>query len=135
MASVNAPCPCGSGRKLKRCCGRLHDGVPAPDAEALMRARYSAYAVGDVRFLVATTDPEGPVWRADTARWSEEIRAFCRMTSFDGLRVLSHEPGEAESFVTFHARLSANGRDVGFGERSRFRKVGGRWLYWGGERV
>ncbi|MFZ5480359.1 MAG: YchJ family protein [Myxococcota bacterium] len=131
---VNAPCPCGSGKKLKKCCGPLHSGVPAPTAEALMRARYAAYALGDVRFLVATTDPAGPVWRDDPA-WREEIRRFCRDVRFEGLTVLAHEPGEHQSFVTFRARLSSGGRDVSFGERSRFTRPGGRWLYHGGERL
>jgi SEC-C motif-containing protein len=130
---VNAPCPCGSGKKLKRCCGPLHDGVPAPTAEALMRSRYSAYALGNVRYLVSSTDPSGPVWRDDAA-WPEEIARFCREVRFEGLEVLSHEPGDDVAHVTFRARLSAGGKDVSFGERSRFTRAGGRWRYHSGER-
>jgi hypothetical protein len=53
------PCPCGSGLRYPDCCGRWHDGplrLQAPDAEALMRSRYAAFALrlgayldGDVR--------------------------------------------------------------------------------------
>ena len=39
-------CPCGSGATYGECCGPIHDGTAkAKTAEALMRARYSAYAV------------------------------------------------------------------------------------------
>ncbi|MGA4815597.1 YchJ family metal-binding protein [Pseudomonas aeruginosa] len=44
-------CPCGSGDPLDDCCGRYHQGHPAPTAEALMRSRYSAYALGLVDYL------------------------------------------------------------------------------------
>ena len=47
-------CPCGSGDDYAACCGRLHAGAPAPTAEALMRARYSAFAVGNLGYLLGT---------------------------------------------------------------------------------
>lgn len=49
-------CPCGSD-PLDDCCGRYHQGHPAPTAEALMRSRYSAYALGLVDYLRDTTLP------------------------------------------------------------------------------
>ncbi|HAW61148.1 MAG TPA: hypothetical protein DCX26_02290, partial [Pseudomonas sp.] len=48
-------CPCGSGDALAECCGRYHAGVAAPSAELLMRSRYSAYVLGLVDYLQATT--------------------------------------------------------------------------------
>jgi SEC-C motif-containing protein len=50
-------CPCGSGRVLDECCGRYHAGEAAPDAEALMRSRYSAYVLGLEDYLRATWHP------------------------------------------------------------------------------
>ena len=41
-------CDCGSGRPYERCCGPLHAGAPAPDAEALwplLAARLPSNAV------------------------------------------------------------------------------------------
>jgi SEC-C motif-containing protein len=38
------PCPCGSATAYADCCGRFHTGpqqLQAPDAERLMRSRYS----------------------------------------------------------------------------------------------
>ena len=51
-------CPCGTGRAPAACCGRYHAGEPAPDAEALMRSRYSAYVLGDSGYLRATWHPD-----------------------------------------------------------------------------
>jgi len=50
-------CPCGSGIALDDCCGKWHQGQPAPSAERLMRSRYSAYTLGLIDYLVATTLP------------------------------------------------------------------------------
>ncbi len=54
-------CPCGSAAYAD-CCGPLHAGrgsgrVTAPTAEALMRSRYSAFAVGDSAYLLLTWHP------------------------------------------------------------------------------
>ena len=52
---TDGPCPCGGLQGYDDCCGRLHRGVAhAPTAEALMRARYSAFVVGDVAYLRET---------------------------------------------------------------------------------
>ncbi|MEW6591822.1 MAG: SEC-C metal-binding domain-containing protein, partial [Pseudomonadota bacterium] len=45
-SAAMSACPCGSGRLLEQCCARYHAGEAAPDAEALMRSRYSAYVFG-----------------------------------------------------------------------------------------
>ncbi len=51
-------CPCGSGKSLDTCCGPLLAGAPAPTAEALMRSRYTAYALGNIAYVAATHAPE-----------------------------------------------------------------------------
>lgn len=47
-----AAAACGSHQA---CCGRYHAGALAPTPEALLRARFSAYAMQNVDYLVATT--------------------------------------------------------------------------------
>jgi SEC-C motif-containing protein len=45
-------CPCGSARPCAACCGRFHAGPlhqQAPDAQALMRSRCSAFVREDGR--------------------------------------------------------------------------------------
>ena len=59
-AGGGSACPCGSGLPYAGCCGPLHQGERvAETAEALMRSRYSAFAVGDVAYLVRTWHPAG----------------------------------------------------------------------------
>ncbi len=137
LPSRNAPCPCGSGRKAKTCCGPVLEGAPAAGPEALMRSRYTAYACGHLRHLVATTAPESPHFGADEVRWREELRAFCEGVSFDGLEVRAASQDGDRGEVTFFATLRrrADGVDVSFGERSRFVRRGGRWLYVDGDPV
>ncbi|MCW3040562.1 MAG: hypothetical protein JWM31_2467, partial [Solirubrobacterales bacterium] len=57
-----AVCPCGSGAAFAACCGELHrrrgsGRAAAPTAAALMRSRYSAFAVGDPVYLLASWHP------------------------------------------------------------------------------
>ena len=49
-------CPCGSGRAYGACCGRFHGGEEPPDAEALMRSRFAAFARGEYEYLWRTLD-------------------------------------------------------------------------------
>lgn len=128
--SANAPCPCGSGIKFKRCCRPLHNGAAAPTPEALMRSRYAAYAVGDVDYVMATTDPEGPVFRQDRAAWADDLRLFARLTTFERLGIREVSPiTDEHGEVRFFAQLRRGGDDVSFEERSLFRHSGGRWYY------
>ena len=48
------PCPCGSGSAFDDCCGPYLGGAPAPTAVALMRSRYTAFALGDEDHLFRT---------------------------------------------------------------------------------
>lgn len=132
--SANAPCPCGRDAKLKRCCGPVHEGRPASPPE-LVRARYTAYVLGKVRFLVDTTHPSAPHVQTDRAAWRAELQEYCKRVSFTGLEIHAHEVDEArgEAFVTFTVAMAIDGRDAGFRERSRFLREGNRWLYASGE--
>jgi SEC-C motif-containing protein len=52
------PCPCGLPADYAACCGRFHAGEAAPDAEHLMRSRYSAYVRGLADYLRQTWHPD-----------------------------------------------------------------------------
>lgn len=123
--SPNAPCPCYSGSKYKKCCRPYHDGTPAPTPEALMRSRYSAYALGNTAHIMRTTHPDSPHWRANATAWKASLDAFSVNTEFAGLEILATD----ETTVTFQATLFQNGQDASYTERSLFAQVDGRWLY------
>ncbi|MSQ04098.1 MAG: hypothetical protein EXR71_19785 [Myxococcales bacterium] len=100
-----------------------------------MRSRYTAYAVGDIAYVMRTTDPTGPCGRADTQAWAAEVRQFSASVSFDGLDVRAASASGDSGQVTFFARLTHTGADVSFGERSRFVRRDGQWLYVDGDRL
>lgn len=131
-----AICPCGgrpAGAAYARCCGRYLDdlaGTPAPDAEALMRSRYSAFVHGDTAYLRATWHPSK---RPDTLTLDAGVQWL-------GLAVRRHEvQGADHATVEFVARSRSPGGGPAqrLHERSRFvrERVGGqwRWFYLGGE--
>jgi SEC-C motif-containing protein len=119
-------CPCGSGRALESCCGRYHAGEPAPDAESLMRSRYSAYVLGLENYLRAT-------WLPATCPATLGLDATPR-PHWLGLAVKAHTPLDAtHATVEFVARYKLNGRAFKLHETSRFERVDGRWLYVEGE--
>ena len=123
-------CPCHSSLSYKECCRPYHLGELPPTALAQMRARYSAYALGLVDYIVKTTHPSHPECKdRPLAEWRLNIERFSKQTAFDGLKILDFSEDEAKGTVTFTAILSSNGDDLTFSEMSYFEKKGGRWLY------
>ncbi len=124
-------CPCGRrdarGRPLSfgGCCGRW-GAVPAPDAESLMRSRYSAFVRGDTGYLLAT-------WHPSTRPASLDLEPGLRWL---GLEVRLHrETGEGRAEVEFVARSRPAGPGPAqrLHERSRFVREDGRWYYLDGD--
>lgn len=124
--SFAAACPCGSGAAYVGCCGPLHDGLPAPTAEILMRSRYAAYVLGRTDYLLRTWHPRT---RPDPLE--------APSVSWLGLRVLSVQaggPGDDTGTVEFEAHFTAPGTGDGtLHETSRFERRGGRWVYVDGD--
>jgi SEC-C motif-containing protein len=100
-------------------------GRQAQSPEALMRSRYSAYALALVEYIIDTTHPDSPQAESDRAAWRRSIEHFCRTTRFAGLTILAVDDDK----VTFRASLFVGPDDVSFTERSLFRRSEGRWLY------
>lgn len=116
-------CPCGSGRSYAACCRPAHDGtLPPPTPETLMRARYSAFALGDAAFVRRT--------------WHPEHRP-ADLNLDDGTRYLGLKIHDAQGDeVEFTVRLRAPGQAPGsFRERSRFARLDGEWVYVDGDFV
>ncbi len=133
QAGGNDPCPCHSGAKHRSCCGPFHEGAPAPTPEALMRSRYSAYALGKTGYLMDTTDPDGPHAQEDRGVWARELAEFARRTRFVGLEINGSGSTGDDGWVSFRAILTQGRRDASFAERSRFVRRDGRWLYVSGD--
>lgn len=118
-------CPCGRGAAFAVCCGRyIGTQVPAPDAESLMRSRYTAFVRGDVAHLLAT-------WHASTRPASMDVDERVKWL---GLEVKRHTPiDEDHAEVAFVARSRLQGRGQRLHERSRFVREDGHWFYVDGD--
>ena len=125
-------CPCGRvNAKSKalhygQCCGQwLEEGLPAPDAHALMRSRYSAYCLERTSYLLRT-------WHASTR--PAEL-TFVTRVKWLGLQVRRHRVLDADhADVEFVARQrEPGGRAVRLHEHSHFVREDGRWYYVDGD--
>jgi len=124
MMSINSKCPCGSKEKYKKCCKTYHDGRVPKNALLLMKSRYSAYALGDAKYIQKTAKNQDDL---------QSIKDFSDATTFQKLDIISFEDGETEAFVTFRATLHIKGKDNSFSEKSKFVKENDRWYYVDGE--
>ena len=120
-------CPCGTERPIAECCGRYLAGEPAPTAEALMRSRYTAYVEHDIDYIVETHDPERrrDLEPEEASRWSRESKWL-------GLTIVDSQLGgveDEEGEVEFIAEWSRDGDEFAHHERSRFRRIAGRWHF------
>ncbi len=119
-------CPCGSGHTYGSCCARLHDGEPAPTAEALMRSRYSAFVVGDVDHLLRSWHP----------RTRPQELSLPRGVIWLGLevgRVTGGGPEADVGTVELTATSRLGGRTHVQHEVSRFERRRGTWVYVDGD--
>lgn len=127
MAKKNArtfdSCPCGSGKSLTDCCARWFVAHNAPDAESLMRSRYTAYSLGMVDYLLAT-------WHESKCPNNLELEEDMRWIGLKIVDCQAGKPGDDSGVVQFVARYKAtNGRAGRMEERSRFVFEQGRWFY------
>ena len=124
---ADPPCPCGLPARLSACCGRWHAGplrLQAPDAEALMRSRYSAYVLRLADYLLAT-------WHQNTRPPALDFEPGQRWL---GLQVLRHERHRDDlATVAFIARSKVAGRAQQLAETSRFVRESGQWFYVDGD--
>ncbi|WP_436887697.1 YchJ family protein [Nocardiopsis dassonvillei] len=117
-----APCPCGGG-EYGSCCGPAHRGDrAAATAEALMRSRYSAFAVGDRAYLERT-------WHPDTRPARVEADPDTEWTGLEILETGGGTPFHTEGTVRFRARYREGGRAGEMVEHSRFVRLEGAWVY------
>lgn len=127
---MTQPCPCYSGQPYTSCCQSFHLGKLQPSPTQLMRARYAAYALGNVRFILQTERPEPARSVQETADQRRAITVFCQGTQFLGLHILAaNQLDENQATVTFQATLLQEGQDASFTEQSLFRRHQGRWFY------
>ena len=131
MTQPAIPCPCGLPAAYADCCGRWHHGpqfLQAPDAQTLMRSRYSAYVLRREDYLLAT-------WHPDTRPASLRLTAQQPVPTWLGLEIRRAQAADDDhATVEFVARYRlGGGRAQRQHETSRFVRENGRWHYLDGE--
>lgn len=138
--SSAAPCPCGSGSELRHCCGPvIADPSAAQTAEQLMRSRYTAFATGEARHLLASHKASAGQF---SDRQVEQLKAEMIGQEWLGLRILDSEQGQNPDktgiveFTAYYRDTSEANQGPNIGqlhERSRFVREKDGWLYLDGE--
>ncbi|WP_341236615.1 YchJ family metal-binding protein [uncultured Limnobacter sp.] len=120
-------CPCGKG-SYASCCEPFHINVALPPtAEALMRSRYSAYAMGLSDYVLST-------WHASTRPNQLDLQQELAQGQWLGLNVKGHWPQGKHAEVEFVARYKPHsGPASRLHERSRFVQENGQWFYVDGD--
>ena len=118
--SINNLCPCGSKKKYKKCCQIYHKGSIAKTALELMKSRYVAFVIGDIKYIINTS-----TFQKDY----DDLKEFSNNCEFKKLDILEY----GYDIVTFKATLLCDGIDSSFIEKSKFVKKETKWYYESGE--
>lgn len=121
---ITQNCPCSSGLPYNNCCEIYHQHTSFPDLpEALMRSRFSAYALHLVDYLFETTHPS-----VRHLHDKSEIKKWPTTNIWLRLEICEAQ----DDIVEFKAFFEHNKQVSIHHERSTFVKDGGRWCYLSG---
>jgi SEC-C motif-containing protein len=126
-------CPCGSDIFAEKCCTPIIAGEAAPTAEALMRARYTAFVtkqIGDFLRDTLASEKQGEFNLRDVEKSARDAEGLDFM-----VRALSEGGAEDEAgTVEYVARFRIRGKVQVHHELATFRRgEDRRWLYVDGQ--
>lgn len=121
---INSLCLCGSDKKYLLCCGLFHSTEQIPlTAESLMRSRFTAYAMQNEAYLLATWDSDK---RPEQIDFSKEEAEWIRL---EIIKTKKGREKDSKGIVEFKAYYIQDNEEYVMNEISRFKKQAGRWLY------
>jgi len=122
---MQALCHCKSNRLFSQCCEPYISVKEVPHtALALMKSRYSAYCLGDVNYLQATTYDH--TWTDEELKY---IQDWADKSIWQHLDIVDFN----EEMVAFKAYYIFEGKQHIHHEKSTFLKVNDMWKYVDGE--
>ena len=119
-------CRCCSGNLYENCCNPFHSGEQqAPTAVALMRSRFSAFAIPNGEYLMETTLPTKRKFhnKKDLQEWGES-------NEWTKLEILKSTLNQVEFKAYYN---DENGKPQIHHEHSLFKNVNRRWYYVSGK--
>ena len=121
-------CPCGSGLAFEACCEPFLMEQAKPNTAAqLMRARYSAYAMGAIEYLYKTSGP-----RVRKEFDAENSRKWAESATWGGIEIVAAEgggEGDETGRVEFVAHYAVKGTDFKHHEMADFARMDGEWRF------
>jgi SEC-C motif domain protein len=120
-------CPCCSGKFYEDCCQPYHlKKKSAPTAEALMRSRFSAFAIPNGDYLWETTSPNKRQFhnKKDLQEWGE-------INEWTKLEIVNKPTDYKVEFKAFYK--DEEGNPQVHHELSQFKMIQNRWFYVTGE--
>lgn len=115
-------CPCGSGKTYTDCCEPLHNGESAKSAEALMRSRFSAFALQLEDYLLSS-------WHPTTRPNQIQLEPD---TQWKRLELISAENDKQQGSVHFKAYYQEHAQWHLLEETSKFLFENDHWFYHSG---
>ncbi len=123
---VTLSCYCGSDMSFEKCCEPILSGkLKATTAEVLMRSRYSAYAIHNADYLIATTHSST---RATHSK--DEILYWATSNQWQRLEIIRATSTTVE-FKAFY--FNSNKQLQVHHEHSRFVEENSEWMYVDGD--
>ncbi len=128
-------CPCqqleSTPLSFSACCSPHLSGATTPQtAQALMRSRYSAYALGDIDYLINSWWPEQQK-QLDV----DAITLWSNNSDWRGLKIHNYRQGSAEDtegwvdFSAFWIESNNSGQLQQHRENSYFKRLNKRWYF------
>src|SRR5262249_36591338 len=112
------------------CCAPFHRGErEAPDPVALMRSRYSAFALGEAEYLWKTLHADHPDRAEPRDKALRSLRGAKDRLRYMGLSILDSRRKGMSGEVLFCAKVFERGQDRSFVEKSDFEHDGEGWRY------
>ena len=119
-------CPCNPQKDYKSCCEPFISGQKTPATpEELMRSRYSAFALKQMKYVEDTTDPQTKV--GFDMKANEE---WAQAAQFQNLEILQSSQDGNKGMVEFKATFQIGDQEPQVHhEVSKFRKQAGVWYF------
>lgn len=116
-------CPCCSGKTYEDCCKPYHKGEKhAPTAEALMRSRFSAFAIPNGEYLMETTLPS-----KRKLHNTEDLQEWGEINVWTKLEIVENPSATQVEFKAYYT--DEEGKNQLHHELSDFKKVQNKWYY------
>jgi SEC-C motif-containing protein len=121
-------CPCSSDLDYEQCCGPYLAGEGSPPtAEALLRSRYTAFTVDDMKYVRRTTHPRSPEEFDEEAAHNWSVSSY-----WVGLEIIDAEgggPDDDDARIEFAATYIQDEEEKVHHEHSHFKRENGRWYF------